>query len=60
MSPGGCDAHLHQGVLAQQRAGQGGRGAQEAGVRHFLHGLPDGQHQGGVDERHDDVGVELV
>ena len=53
-------AHLHQGILAQQRAGQGGRGPQEPRVRHLLDRLPDGQDQSGVDEGHDDVGVKLV
>ena len=52
-------AHLHEGVVSELRAGQGGRGAQEAGVGHLLHSLSDGQHQGGVDERHDDVSVEV-
>lgn len=53
-------AYLHQGIFPQQGAGQGGRGAQEAGVCHFFHSLPNGQYQGGVDERHNDVGVKLI
>lgn len=53
-------AYLHQGIFTQQRAGEGGRGAQEARVRHLLYSLPDGQDQGGVDERHDDVGVKFI
>lgn len=53
-------SYLHQSIFPQQRAGEGGGGTQEAGVRHFLDSLSDGQHQCGVDERHDDVGVKLI
>ena len=54
------EADLDEGVLPQQRAGEGGRGPQEARICHFLYCLSDGQHQRGVDERHDDVGVKLI
>ena len=52
--------HLHEGVISELGAGQSGGGAEEAGVCHLLHGLSDGQDQGGVDEGHDDVRVKLI
>eukprot|EP00906_Rhabdomonas_costata_P002344 RCo003742 len=57
-NPQGMD--LQHGVVHQSAAVQGGVAAQEAGVRDLLDGLPDGQHQGGVDERHHNVLVKLV
>ena len=51
---------LDEGIVSQGRAGEGGCGSQEAGVCDLLDGLTDAEDQGGVDERHDDVGVELV
>ena len=52
--------HLHEGVVPERRAREGWRGAQEAGVGHLLDGLSDREHERGVHEAHDDVGVELV
>jgi hypothetical protein len=51
---------LHEGVIAELRAGECGGGAQETRVRHFLDRLTDAQYQGGVDERHDNVRVKVV
>ncbi len=55
-----CTLHLHQSVVSELGAGQRRRRSEETGVRHFLHSLPDRQHERRVHERHDDVGVELV
>ena len=55
---GGVD--LKQGILANECAAQGGCCAQEAGVRDFLHGLTNGQDQGGICERDNDVRVEGI
>ena len=52
--------NLDESVVAQGRARQGGRRSQEPRVRHLLDSLANRQDQGGVDERHDDVRVELV
>lgn len=51
---------LHQSIFPQQRTGQGWGSSQEARVRHFFHSLSDWQHQCGVNEGHNDVGVKLI
>lgn len=51
---------LQHGVVHESAAQQRAAVAEEAGVRHLLHRVPDGQHQRGVDERHDDVVVVRV
>lgn len=52
--------HLHERVVAERVAAERGRGAQEARVRHLLHGLPDGEHECCVYERHYDVGIVFL
>jgi len=60
ISPRKSLIYLHESIISELGAGQGGGGAEEAGVCHFLHGLSNGQDQGGVDEGHDDVRVKLI
>lgn len=52
--------HLNQGIFTQQWAGECGCCSQESRICHFLHSLPDGQNQGSVDERYDDIGIKLI
>lgn len=56
----GAVLYLHQSIVPQQGAGQGGRRTQEPRVSHFFYGLSDGQHQRGVYEGHDDIGVKFI
>lgn len=53
-------AHLHKCIFPKQWAGQGGCCAQEARVCHFFHSFSNWKHQGGVNERHNDVGIKLI
>ena len=56
----GLVRYLHERVFSQLRAGERRSGSKEAGVRHFFDSFSDAQHEGGVDEGHDDVRVVLL
>ena len=57
-SRGNC--HLNKRVISEGVATECGRGSKETRVRDFLYRFPDGEDEGGVDEGHDDVRVELI
>lgn len=57
---GDFSTYLHNRFIAQGGTAQGGRGAQEAWIWHFLHRFPNTQHQGSVAERHYNVGVKFL
>lgn len=52
--------YLYQGIIPQKRAGQGGCSTQESRVSHFFYSLSDRQHQRGVYEGHNDIGIKLI
>ena len=58
--PQTAGVHLQQRIIPEQRGAQGRHRAQVATVADLFHGLTDGQHQRGVGERDDDVGVKLI
>mmetsp|Transcript_96811 Transcript_96811/g.270984 ORF Transcript_96811/g.270984 Transcript_96811/m.270984 type:complete len:956 (-) Transcript_96811:2-2869(-) len=51
---------LHVRVVRHQLDQQRRRGGQEAAVQNLLDGVADGEHEGHVDEGHDDVSVKLA
>lgn len=54
------NSYLNKSIITQLRAGQGWRCAKETRVCYFLHSLSDGQNEGSVDERHDDISIVFV
>mmetsp|Transcript_83137 Transcript_83137/g.168693 ORF Transcript_83137/g.168693 Transcript_83137/m.168693 type:complete len:526 (-) Transcript_83137:460-2037(-) len=58
--PDACGVHLHIGVIRHELDEQGGSRGQETAIQHLFHSVANGEDEGDVNERDDDVAVELA